>query len=149
MRTQAIAATATPLAVGVLVGAPPIPAVAQDEKPDSSITPAQLAVRILHRRAVIGGMPAVNMELMFHAVADAKAGFNQVVCWSKLLSWKNQTLTPNPDTVYLFPSTASCSGSRDRCDKAMIDTLKWARDALASALAAGRCPIAEGCVAAS
>jgi hypothetical protein len=48
-------------------------------------------------------MPAVNAELMFQAMRDAKADFNQVVYWSRLLSWKNQTLTPNPDTIYVFP----------------------------------------------
>ena len=106
MQTPTILATATLLAVGVLVGAPLIPAFAQDKKPDSSITPAQLAERTLHRRAVeavIWGMPAVNMELMFKAVREAKGDFNQVVYWSRLISWKNQTLTPNPDTIYVFP----------------------------------------------
>ncbi len=65
-----------------------------------------LAGRTLHRRAleaVIWGMPAVNAELMFGAVAEAGADFNQVVLWSRPISWKNQTLTPNPDTIYVFP----------------------------------------------
>jgi hypothetical protein len=53
--------------------------------------------------AVIWGMPAVNAELMFQAVKDANADFNQVVYWSRPLTWKNQTLTPNPDTIYVFP----------------------------------------------
>ena len=48
-------------------------------------------------------MPAVNAELMFQAMKDAKADFNQVVYWSRPVSWKNQTLTPNPDTIYLMP----------------------------------------------
>ncbi len=106
MRTQTILATATLLAVGALLGCPPIPAVAQDAKPDSSITPAQLAERAMHRRAVeavIWGMPAVNAELMFQAMVQPKGDFNQVVYWSRLISWKNQTLTPNPDTIYLMP----------------------------------------------
>ena len=66
----------------------------------------ELARRTLERRAieaVIWGMPAVNAELMFHAMKDAKADFNQVVYWSRPVSWKNQTLTPNPDTIYLMP----------------------------------------------
>jgi hypothetical protein len=66
----------------------------------------ELARHALHRRAVeavIWGMPAVNTELMFEAVVQAKADFNQVVYWSLPLSWKNQTLTPNPDTIYVFP----------------------------------------------
>jgi Protein of unknown function (DUF1214)/FG-GAP-like repeat len=42
-------ATAILLAVGVLLGAPAIPSVAQDKKPDLPFTPAQLAERALHR----------------------------------------------------------------------------------------------------
>ena len=34
---------------------------------------------------------------------QGKGGFNQVVYWSRLLDWKNQTLTPNPDVIYLMP----------------------------------------------
>jgi hypothetical protein len=66
----------------------------------------QLAQNALHRRAVeavIWGMPAVNAELMFQAMVQAKGNFNQVIYWSRLLTWKNQTLTPNPDTIYVFP----------------------------------------------
>jgi hypothetical protein len=48
-------------------------------------------------------MPSVNAELMFQAVREAKGDFNQVVYWSRPVSWKNQTLTPNPDTIYLMP----------------------------------------------
>ena len=66
----------------------------------------ELNPRTLERRAVeavIWGMPAVNAELMFQAMTDAKGDFNQVVYWSRPVSWKNQTLTPNPDTIYLMP----------------------------------------------
>jgi hypothetical protein len=66
----------------------------------------ELKRRAIERRAVdavIWGMPAVNAELMFQAMRDAKADFNQVVYWSRPLTWKNQTLTPNPDTIYLMP----------------------------------------------
>src|SRR6476646_2826753 len=28
---------------------------------------------------------------------------NQIVLWSGLPDWKNQTLTPNPDAIYLMP----------------------------------------------
>ena len=69
-------------------------------------TPEELTQRTLARRAVeavIWGMPAVNAELMFQAVKNAKAELNQVVYWSRPISWKNQTLTPNPDTIYLMP----------------------------------------------
>ena len=71
-----------------------------------NFTPAQLTERTLHRRAVeavIWGMPAVNAELMFEAMPAAKADFNQVVYWSRPINWKDQTLTPNPDTIYLNP----------------------------------------------
>ena len=66
----------------------------------------ELARRATERRAVeavIWSMPAVNAELMFQAMRDAKADFNQVVYWSRPVGWKNQTLTPNPDTIYLMP----------------------------------------------
>ena len=66
-----------------------------------------LAHRAVERRAieaVIWGMPAVNYHLMYQAmVREAKGGFNQIVFWSRLLDWKNQTLTPNPDVIYLMP----------------------------------------------
>jgi len=53
--------------------------------------------------AVVWGMPAVNFELMVRAFEEMHGGWNQVVYWSRLADWKNQTLTPNPDTVYLMP----------------------------------------------
>jgi hypothetical protein len=54
--------------------------------------------------AVIWGMPAVNLDLMLHAMIDsAKGKPNQVAYWSRLPDWKNQTLTPNPDVIYLMP----------------------------------------------
>jgi hypothetical protein len=65
-----------------------------------------LARRTIERRAVeavIWGMPAVNFELMYQAMVQSKGEWNQVVFWSRLPDWKNQTLTPNPDTVYLMP----------------------------------------------
>ena len=71
-----------------------------------TLSPDELARRAVERRAVeavIWGMPAVNAELMFEAMHDAKANFNQVVYWSRPVTWKNQTLTPNPDTIYVFP----------------------------------------------
>jgi hypothetical protein len=68
-----------------------------------------LARRTVERRAVeavIWGIPAVNFDRMYQAmVNDAKAGegSNKIVFWSRPLSCKNQTLTPNPDTIYLMP----------------------------------------------
>ena len=70
-------------------------------------TPAELDRRTLHRRAVeaaIWGMPAVNYDAMYQAaVRDAGGAFNQIIYWSRLIDWRNQTLTPNPDAVYLMP----------------------------------------------
>ena len=66
----------------------------------------QLAERALNRRAVesvIWGMPAVNAQLMFDAAKKCGGDFNQIVYWSRPLTWKNQTLTPNPNTIYVFP----------------------------------------------
>ena len=60
-----------------------------------------------HRRAVeaaIWGIPAVNFDAMYQAlVRDARGVMNQIVYWSRLLDSKNQTLTPNPDAIYLMP----------------------------------------------
>lgn len=67
-----------------------------------------LARRTVQRRAVeavIWGTPAVNFDVMSQAmVRDAKAnGSNEIVYWSRLFDWKNQTLTPNPDSIYFIP----------------------------------------------
>jgi hypothetical protein len=78
-----------------------------DNLPDAQLSSAQLAEHTLYRRAVEAvnwGMPAVNYDLMFQAmVRDTNGGFNQIVYWSRLPNWKNQTLTPNPDSIYLMP----------------------------------------------
>src|SRR5258707_6025807 len=66
-----------------------------------------LSRRAMERRAVeavIWGMPAVNTDLMYQAmVRETKGAWNQIVYWSRLPDWKNQTLTPNPDAIYLMP----------------------------------------------
>jgi hypothetical protein len=71
------------------------------------LSATELAQRMLERRAieaVIWGMPAVNFDLMYQAmVRETKGGFNEIVYWSRLPDWKNQTLTPNPDVIYLMP----------------------------------------------
>jgi hypothetical protein len=70
-------------------------------------SPEDLRRRAIERRAVeavIWGMPAVNTDLMYQAMArEVKGSWNQIVYWSRLLDWKNQTLTPNPDAIYLMP----------------------------------------------
>jgi hypothetical protein len=72
----------------------------------TAFTPAALAERTLQRRAVeavIWGMPAVNFDLLYQALVKAGGAWNQVVYWSRLPDWKNQTLTPNPNVIYVFP----------------------------------------------
>jgi hypothetical protein len=72
-----------------------------------AFTSSELAERTLQRRAVeaaIWAIPAVNYDAMYQAmVRDAKGGFNQVIYWSRPSDWKNQTLTPNTDALYLIP----------------------------------------------
>ncbi|MET0742498.1 MAG: DUF1254 domain-containing protein, partial [Microvirga sp.] len=69
-------------------------------------TPAELAERTAARRAVeavIWGMPAVNYDLMLQEMLTRTPGrINQVIYWGRPLDWHNQTLTPNPDTIYFM-----------------------------------------------
>ncbi len=69
-------------------------------------TPEQLAQRTIERRAaeaVIWGMSAVNYDLMLQEMLTKTSGkVNQVIYWSRPLDWHNQTLTPNPDAIYLM-----------------------------------------------
>ncbi|MEC5398033.1 DUF1254 domain-containing protein [Uliginosibacterium sp. H1] len=62
--------------------------------------------RVVERRAieaVIWGMPAVNTELMLQTMLKVTSGKeNEILYWSKPPHWKNQTLTPNPDAIYLM-----------------------------------------------
>lgn len=62
--------------------------------------------RLLHSRAVqavIWGMPAVNTDLMLQEMLTKTSGkVNQFIYWGRPLDWRNQTLTPNPDTIYLM-----------------------------------------------
>ena len=47
-------------------------------------------------------MPAVNAELMALEAVKAGGEINQFVYWSRPADWKNQTLTPNPDSIYFM-----------------------------------------------
>src|SRR5262245_57577830 len=75
----------------------------------NTFSAADLARRTVERRAIEAvswGMPAVNFDVMLQAMQrDAKAGpgSNKIVYWSRPFIWKNQTLTPNPDTIYFMP----------------------------------------------
>lgn len=69
-------------------------------------TADELHDRALYRRAVeavIWGMPAVNYDLMLQEMLTKTKGKpGEVIYWGKALDWMNQTLTPNPDTLYLM-----------------------------------------------
>lgn len=76
----------------------------------SSASPLDLAI---HRRAVeavIWGIPAVNFDLMLQAAIANGAQMNQIVYWSRPVNWKDQTLTPNPDTIYFNPFYDTSNG---------------------------------------
>jgi hypothetical protein len=88
-------------------------AIAQETYADAEFTPPKLAERTLHRRAVeavIWAMPAVNFERMLQAAKANGASPSQVVCWSRPVNAKNQTLTPNPDTIYFNPFYDTSAG---------------------------------------
>ena len=98
--------------------------------------PDELNRRIIERRAfeaVVWGMPAVNYDLMLQEMlSKTPAKVNQVVYWGKPLDWHNQTLTPNPDTLYFMaffntscketPAAQSMSGSVRRRPQARTPT---------------------------
>jgi hypothetical protein len=66
-------------------------------------TPQERLVRSRAVEAAIWGMPAVNYDLMLQEMLTKTLGkVNQVIYWGKPLDWKNQTLTPNPDTLYFM-----------------------------------------------
>jgi hypothetical protein len=70
------------------------------------VAPESLLKRTVERRAVeavIWGMPAVNYDLMLQEMLTKTQGkVNQVIYWGRPLDWRNQTLTPNPDTIYFM-----------------------------------------------
>ena len=71
-----------------------------------SLSAEDMNRRTMERRAVeavIWGMPAVNYDLMLQEMLTKTPGkVNQMIYWGKPLDWKNQTLTPNPDTLYFM-----------------------------------------------
>lgn len=99
MKTKHQAAVVATLAAAILI-------FSADRSRAEEFSAEELGARQVHRRAVeaaIWGMPAVNYERMLQAAIDNGAKLNQVVFWSRPVNWKNQTLTPNPDTIYLNP----------------------------------------------
>ncbi|MDH7461033.1 DUF1254 domain-containing protein [Chitinophagaceae bacterium 26-R-25] len=72
----------------------------------SIFAPANENEKAIYSRAfnvVVWGLPAVNSELMYEDLLKAKGDYNQVIYWSGLVNSKNQTLTPNPDVIYINP----------------------------------------------
>ena len=71
-----------------------------------SFSAEELGRRTIERRAVeavIWGMPAVNYDLMLQQMlTKTKGATNQFIYWSRPVDWKNQTLTPNPDSIYFM-----------------------------------------------
>lgn len=77
-----------------------------DSKESAKFEPANIEEQIVYNRAieaVIWGIPAVNFELLNESLTNTKGNFNEIVYWSGLINSKNQTLTPNPDVVYINP----------------------------------------------
>ncbi|WP_430390700.1 DUF1254 domain-containing protein [Dyella sp. 20L07] len=94
------------LAVALIIGQSQVSAHAGDAAANLSTSHEDVARRNVERRAVeavVWGMPAVNFQLMLDAFTGLGGGPNQVIFWSRPLNWKNQTLTPNPDTIYFTP----------------------------------------------
>ncbi|WP_433672346.1 DUF1214 domain-containing protein [Nocardia sp. CA-136227] len=74
--------------------------------PSSSPSGSDVDSNVIAARAfeaVVWGMPAVNFDRMLEAAKAIGSGPNQIVCWSELVDWHNQTLTPNPNAIYLMP----------------------------------------------
>ncbi|WP_202409529.1 DUF1254 domain-containing protein [Hufsiella arboris] len=72
----------------------------------SVFKPANIKEQMIYSRAIEAanwGMSAVNFDLMVQATKKAGGDYNQIVIWPKLLDWMNQTITPNPDVIYVMP----------------------------------------------
>lgn len=85
---------------------PPSASYAQSSDATKNVSADNAPSRQIARRAVeavIWGMPAVNYDLMLQEMlGKTPAKQNEVVFWSRPADWKNQTLTPNPDAIYLM-----------------------------------------------
>src|SRR5215472_11926643 len=79
---------------------------AQPQQKQQPLSSEELTSRNIQRRAVeavVWGMPAVNFELMLQAVIANGGAANQMLYWSRPVNWKDQALTPNPNTIYFNP----------------------------------------------
>lgn len=104
----AVSATAT-LLVGCqrpateATPSPPIATSAPSAAPAETTDPASTLAAQRATQAAIWGMPAVNYDLMRQQMIGKTQGkVNQVIYWGRPLDWHNQTLTPNPDTIYMM-----------------------------------------------
>lgn len=76
------------------------------DSPATAFKPANINEQMLYSRAIEAanwGMSAVNFDLMVQATRKAGGDFNQITYWPGVLDWKNQTITPNPDVIYMMP----------------------------------------------
>jgi hypothetical protein len=93
-------------APGALAASDPVAAKGTATSTPEGYSPSELAQRVIERRAVeaaIWGMPAVNYDPMLQEMLTKTQGkVNQVIYWGRPLDWHNQTLTPNPDTLYFM-----------------------------------------------
>ncbi|MBV4359214.1 DUF1254 domain-containing protein [Pinibacter aurantiacus] len=81
----------------------PVAVTAADNK---TFRAANMREQMIYSRAIEAanwGMSAVNFDLMVQATKRAGGDYNQIVIWPRLLDWKNQTITPNPDVIYVMP----------------------------------------------
>src|SRR5215203_5664241 len=92
--------------LAILTALASIGAIAAAAAQVQTYSPADLARRTVERRAIEAvnwGIPAVNYDLMLQEMLTKTTGkVNQVLYWGRPLDWHNQTLTPNPDTLYFM-----------------------------------------------
>jgi hypothetical protein len=85
----------------------------QPQQRQQPLSSEELTSRSIQRRAVeaiVWGMPAVNFEGMLEAVIANGGAANQMLYWSRPVNWKDQALTPNPNTIYFNPFYDTTSG---------------------------------------
>src|SRR5262245_50103317 len=104
-RTLRLSAAAISLALVIPVLCAVLVRAAQptNERSSASQSVSEPAVTRRAIEAVIWGMPAVNYDLMLQEMlrkTGSKVG--EVIYWGRPLDWRNQTLTPNPDTLYFM-----------------------------------------------
>ncbi|MFE3028851.1 DUF1214 domain-containing protein [Nocardia tengchongensis] len=116
-RRAALLGAAVTAALGAAIGGGAVAVAKRDDNDSKSDTSAKSdsgvdrdVVSSRAFEAVVWGMPAVNYDRMLQAAIAVGAGPNQIVYWSRLLDWKNQTLTPNPNAIYLMPFYDTTSG---------------------------------------